>query len=515
MFGKIKLLSQQTINQIAAGEVIENPASVVKELIENAVDADATRIIVEIKGGGLQLIRVSDDGCGMSKEDALLSLERHATSKIQEVHDLFTLRTMGFRGEALSSIGAISKMTLMTAIQEGTKVEVEGGLILETLPCARTRGTTIEVQSLFYNVPARKKFQKSSTLCGMDVHKVVATMSLAHPEIEFELINQEQKVFSSSGVAGVLGKEFLASAYEINVANERFSIKGYLGSPIETRTNRTGQHLFVNRRPVFSNLISFAVKDGYGTRLDANRFPVFLLHLEIDPKLVDVNVHPQKREVRLQDEALIREKIKEAVAFSLDPSGPVKFEPFSNVFSETSTLSFREEAFVATPSLPLKTDSSPIGLFQHYLLLDEGDGILLVDLLAVQELLAFRSLTKKEGAISQGLLLPIHVELSPVDAKMVQAHLAEIEKMGFSLRSIGKNAFLVDAAPPFLDPFDMTEALLKMSHSEEMPKILARFARTQKRNFMLQEALALWNQIDDKRVAVFLSRDDLAKFFAK
>ena len=196
---KIRVLSEATINQIAAGEVIENSASVVKELVENALDAGPTSITVEIKAGGQQLIRVVDNGSGMGRDDALLSLERHATSKIKTAEDLFSLRTMGFRGEALASIAAISRFTLISAdsseLGSGTKIEVDGGKILSVEPCARTRGTSVEVRSLFFNVPARKKFQKAAAVNAAEVTKIVTVLSLSHPEVAFELVHNEAVVF--------------------------------------------------------------------------------------------------------------------------------------------------------------------------------------------------------------------------------------------------------------------------------------------------------------------------------
>ncbi|MFS8563958.1 MAG: DNA mismatch repair endonuclease MutL [Rhabdochlamydiaceae bacterium] len=353
----IQILSNETINRIAAGEAIESPASVVKELVENAIDAGSKRIFVEIKEGGFQLIRVIDNGCGMGPDDALLSLERHATSKIRQAEDLSSLMTMGFRGEALASIAAISKLSLTTAVSDapGTKVECEGGRVLSLAPFPRRPGTTIDVRSLFYNVPARKKFQKSSAAATADVHRLLIALALAHPEITFEFVSQEKEVFSFAGnmeqvlrIREVFGGEFVKEMKALDVQIGEYRIKGYLASPAQSRLNKTGQYTFINRRSVVAPLISFAVKEGYGMRLDGDRYPVYILHLDIPPSVVDVNVHPQKREVRFQQEAFLKQLVKEQIEKSFHASIPTQSVSFSpeikrDVFAEwSSTLMLRE-----------------------------------------------------------------------------------------------------------------------------------------------------------------------------
>jgi len=525
---QIKILSEQTINQIAAGEVIENPASVVKELVENALDARAVRIVIEIKGGGFQLIRISDDGCGMDKDDAVLSLERHATSKIREVGDLQRLETMGFRGEALASIAAISQLTLVTAQKESVKVEVEGGRMVHVGPASRTPGTTVEVRALFYNVPARKKFQKSAQASSVDIHRVVTQLSLAYPEVAFELINNEETVFSAEAyqrgfleslslrIKEVLGERFGGIPIDEN------GVRGYLGMPGESRPNRTGQYLFVNKRAVMSPLVSFAVRDAYGTRIDAGRHPIFVLHLDLPAHSVDVNVHPQKKEVRFQDEQGLKRKIFGAVAVGFGGEKQTAFtsEPVSFAAYEGS-LMFREEAPVQGDSLSYEIDPLPIGIFEHFLILDADEpGILVVDLLAAQERIALASLQSNEGpARSQGLLLPIKIDLSSSEREAVTAHLSDLERLGFSLRLIGKDSFCIDATPPFLDPEAVRDAILAFVHGENDVQALAKFARRQKKVFMLQEALALWKQakalgtLPGQPITVYLSRDAITKWF--
>lgn len=329
MNNKIRLLSDLTINQIAAGEVIENPSSVIKELIENAIDAGASNICIEVFSGGFQRIKISDNGSGMSPDDAALCLKRHATSKITNAQDLFSLSTMGFRGEALASIAAICKMTLNTALEDMPAVllEVEGGEVKELGPSARSRGTTIEVRSLFYNVPARKKFQKSVSASSAEITKIVTQLALAHPEVGFELAQQGRTQFSlpsaPSGeeflnglkkrIETLLGKEFLHACHFLEMREGSYTAKGVVADPLYARYNRSGQYLFVNRRPVLCPSISYAVRDAYGTRLSSDRHPVFLLHLSVSPQLIDVNVHPQKKEIRLREESVVKYAIHAAV----------------------------------------------------------------------------------------------------------------------------------------------------------------------------------------------------------
>lgn len=338
MTSKIRILSEHTINKIAAGEVIENPASVVKELVENSIDSGASEICVEIKGGGRQLIRVSDNGSGMGSDDALLCLERHATSKIREVEDIYSIHTMGFRGEAVPSIASISKFTILTSLsgaEEGTMVMVEGGNILQTCPVARHPGTTIEVKSLFFNIPVRKKFQKSPMHDSNEIFKLFSNIALGNPHIKFQLIsNQETLLLTPSypqnsslqeklqqRIASVLGDDFLSGLCPIEGMENDFKLAGFIGLPSFTRHNRTGQHLFINQRAVLSPLVSFAVRDGYGTALMTNRHPVYVLHLTLPGGLIDVNVHPQKREVRLRQEQAIRDMIIRSVEQALRQTG--------------------------------------------------------------------------------------------------------------------------------------------------------------------------------------------------
>ncbi len=350
MASKIHILNNQTINKIAAGEVIENPASVIKELIENSLDAGATNICVEIQEGGRQLIRVSDNGCGMSAEDALLCLERHATSKIREVEDIEDLLTMGFRGEAIPSIAAISKFTLLTHPHvtgeeqiEGTFIVVEGGQLISCSSAACSPGTTIEVKSLFFNVPVRRKFQRSPTFDSQEILKMIGLLALAYPKVQFELINDQKSVLKTpltppllpfheslgKRLECIMGKEYTSDLLPLKFQQTPYEFMGYIGLPSFHRPNRTGQHLFINQRLISSPLIGAAVREGYGTMLPNHRYPIFILHLHIPGSLLDINVHPQKREVRLRQESQLKEALIQSIQATLcqEQSQPNLFLP--------------------------------------------------------------------------------------------------------------------------------------------------------------------------------------------
>lgn len=377
MPSKIRVLDEQTINKIAAGEVIENPASVVKELVENSLDAGADDICVEIKGGGRQLIRITDNGCGMNSDDALLCLERHATSKIRDVDDIHEIHTMGFRGEAIPSIASISKFTLMTCQKTdsennntnstmGTMVIIEGGKIIQCCPVARSPGTTIEVKSLFFNVPVRRKFQKSPVYDANEILKMMSSLSLGYPHIKFQLINDQKIELSThlpmgntfhdklgQRIKDILGPDFFESTCPVESTKEEYLIKGFIGLPAFTRHNRTGQYLFINQRAIFSPLVSFAVRDGFGTTLPSNRHPVYVLHLTIPGALVDVNVHPQKREVRLRQEMILKDIIREGISGALQSSNGSFFDTIPSMPTENENV-----AAIAPTPLHLQTSQS-------------------------------------------------------------------------------------------------------------------------------------------------------------
>jgi DNA mismatch repair protein MutL len=359
---RIRLLPDHVANQIAAGEVVERPASVVKELVENALDAKAMRITVEIQAGGRSLMRITDDGVGMSRDDALLSLERHATSKIQKAEDLTSIATMGFRGEALPSIASVSRFTLTTREREadspeGTQIVINGGKITEVKAAGCATGTIVEVRQLFFNLPARRKFLRTEETESAHIQHYVTLAALAYPEVAFTFIKDGRVVWQLPAVrsgedatarlaalrerlrAVLGGEDRLLSVdmtadltvmndvpeddsgrvLQVQDANSRSSMRvwGFLGAPGVSRSTREDQHLFVNRRPVENRGLNYALVEGYHTSLMKGRYPLCCLFVEIDPALVDVNIHPAKREVKFHREFEVRRVVLNAVRQTL------------------------------------------------------------------------------------------------------------------------------------------------------------------------------------------------------
>ena len=332
---KIRVLSDHLANQIAAGEVVERPASVAKELVENSIDAGARRIEVDVEAGGRRLLRVSDDGEGMTQDDALLAFERHATSKISTADDLHNISTLGFRGEALASIASVARVELVTQREgegEGTRVAIEGGRMRDVKPAARPRGTTITVRDLFFNVPARRKFLRSEATESFHLTSLVTHYALAHPEIAFVLTNNGRESLRAPVAANlrerayqIFGAEFLDSLLEVGGGHGEIArVSGYVSAPRERRTSRDAQYLFVNGRYVRDRLISRALGEGYRTVLPHGVYPAALLFLEVPLAEVDVNVHPAKTEVRFRRAPAIADAVREAVRGALAAGGYVR-----------------------------------------------------------------------------------------------------------------------------------------------------------------------------------------------
>jgi len=508
----IHLLSDETINQIAAGEVIESPASVVKELVENALDASAKKIVIDITGGGLKRICVEDDGKGMHELDAIASIKRHATSKITRPQDLFRITTKGFRGEALASIGSISKMTISTAQEGGvgTELEIEKGEIVKKRVCARQRGTSIEVLSLFYSVPARKKFQKSPAALSAEIFRMVTLMSLSHPEVGFTLHSNGRKAFAAIGKAGTLfemakerateslGTEFTEGCFPLEFEEGAFSFVGLLGSPTKSRPNKMGQYLFLNGRAVSCPSIEEAISRGYATRVEEKRHPLFLLHLKIPPDLVDVNVHPQKLQVRLRKEELVQNMLETATSKALTPKraplkAPASTASFLPPACPIESEPLQEALLFEEQELILENEAECVGIFDHYLILRASsvepdlDGLILVNLHAAQERLLFESLTSSQTkqSHSQGLLVPFSIDITNVEEAMILTHKDAIERLGLSFSAIGKNTLLIEAIPPLVKEEEVKSLISEMT--EDLKQLIGQGGYEKKR----QEVLAL------------------------
>lgn len=531
MSSKIRILDEQTINQIAAGEVIENPSSVVKELVDNSIDSGANEIRVEIIAGGRQLIRVIDNGCGMTQDDAILSFERHATSKIKSLEDIAAIYSMGFRGEAVPSIASISKYTLLTATKDsqGTLIIVEGGKILKCCSAERSQGTTTEVKSLFFNVPVRKKFQRSPNFDTQEIHKMMTKIALAYPEIKFELISNEEillqtkkqntslfKELLSERIFDLLGEEFIQSTTFVYSEESELKIEGFLSLPSFTKHNRTGQFLYINKRPVYSLFIQNAIREGFGTTLSNNRHPQFILHLTIPTDIVDINVHPQKKEVRLRQEALLKKFIIRSIDASLHQSGiasvflderedekeqihhfagfstnpdhyffsshkepsfsPHKESTFSPQLPQLDVTSYISESFPEKEisqydfiSKPL-IDSLPkiVCTFPGYILLEKQEkSFAWMDQKAAHSRILFENFklcSKKESIESQTLLVPHTLQLTSQESNNLSSLVDSLNEYGIYIKEFGKNTFVIDAIPSFLIHIDIEKFIYSLIH---------------------------------------------------
>lgn len=308
----IKLLDQYTIDKIAAGEVIERPGSVIKELVENSIDAGATAITIEIKEGGMSFIRITDNGCGISKEEVPVAFLRHATSKLQTADDLLKIASLGFRGEALSSIAAVAQVELITKQEDaltGTRYQIHGGKEISNEEIGAPLGTTIVVRNLFYNTPARKKFMKTPATEGSYIYDLVCRMAMSHPAVSFKFImNGTDKLFTSGNgrlkeiIYHIYGRDITNNLLEINAANDQVKITGYLAKPSISRGNRSFEDYYVNQRYIKSNILTKAIEDAYRTFVMVHKFPFTVINFEIDPSLIDVNIHPAKRELKFINE---------------------------------------------------------------------------------------------------------------------------------------------------------------------------------------------------------------------
>lgn len=308
----IKLLDQYTIDKIAAGEVIERPGSVIKELVENSIDAGATAITIEIKEGGMNFIRITDNGCGISKEEVPVAFLRHATSKLQTADDLLKIASLGFRGEALSSIAAVAQVELITKQENaltGTRYQIHGGKEISNEEIGAPLGTTIVVRNLFYNTPARKKFMKTPATEGSYIYDLVCRMAMSHPDVSFKFImNGADKLFTSGNgrlkeiIYHIYGRDITNNLLEINAANDQVKITGYLAKPSISRGNRSFEDYYVNQRYIKSNILTKAIEDAYRTFVMVHKFPFTVINFEIDPSLIDVNIHPAKRELKFINE---------------------------------------------------------------------------------------------------------------------------------------------------------------------------------------------------------------------
>jgi len=467
---RIHLLPDDVASQVAAGEVVERPASVVKELVENSLDAQARRIEVMIRRGGKSHIRVVDDGIGMDRDDALLSLERHATSKIRTGQDLAAIRTLGFRGEALPSIASVSRFRLATREHTslaGTEITIAGGRIEAVRDGGDAPGTQIDVRSLFYNLPARRKFLRAERTETSHVEHHVQLQALGHPEVAFTLLIDDRVAVqlppADSLITRIRDLSGAAAAEELlpipDAARDEIRVHGFIGKPGVSRSSRGQQVIFLNGRAIENSTLNFALREGYHTALMKGQYPVTFLFLEMDPALVDVNVHPSKREVRFRDHSW-------QVQFR--PAPP---EPFAAPSAQTELIqpaaahTLRQDwwsppvSASAPPEAPKVTpekssDFRVLGVLgKLYVLMENEGGLVLVDQHAAHERILFEELRRQmeaKGVPSQRLLLPFTLQVTPRDGEVLHRNLETLQKMGVGVEPFGTDTFKVDYLPQFV-----------------------------------------------------------------
>ena len=522
---RVRILSDRVANQIAAGEVIERPAAVVKELVENALDAGATRVVVEFAHAGRSLIRVVDNGHGMDREDAGLALQRHATSKIADALDLDRLSTFGFRGEALPSIASVSRFTLRTREAEsdsGVEIVVNAGKVVHERECGCPVGTQIDVEHLFEPVPARRKFLKTDRTESAHIVTCVRLYALACPSASFALYEDGREVFRSpectslaDRIAEIFGRQAAEGLLGLDFADSGMRVTGLIGRPGLGRSTRHDMVAFINARPVDSRTINGALMESYRESLPAGRFPVAYVFLECPPSEVDVNVHPAKREVRFRSEAIVRGFIIRAVLsrvrewkgegavqeaqepFAISPGVPVAMPSPFHGWSETS----REPA-LAAPPLARRSEAGVPPMAQspewrfvgtahgNYALFETQQGLVLLDRKAAHERVWYERLRaqfKTAGVPVQRLLLPISIELNPVSSAVLTDSLGFIRAHGIEVEEFGRNFYRIEALPSWMEPGDaegflrdlvgaLREGLLPTSDLELARDELARLA---------------------------------------
>ncbi len=512
----IKKLDQDLINKIAAGEVVERPSSVVKELIENSIDAKADQINLEIKNGGIDYISIQDNGIGMSKEDAQLAVERHATSKISTIDDLFNIQTLGFRGEALASISSVSQFSLETKTKndsEGTNLQIANGK-LQIKPCGCPEGTKINIKELFYNVPARKKFLKSATTEYNHVLDIFTNFALINPQISFKLIHNNKLVFNLpktkawlERIKQILGTDIVQSLVPIQ-SKGTIEISGFIGKPQIARNNRKSQFVFINNRAVNDFIIAKAIKQGYGLLIPKELYPTFILNIKLPPELVDVNVHPRKAEVKFKNPQEIfvavlqtiqkslvgnnltpqiktsAEKIKK---FTLQPSiGQKTYQPsvsyqpnLKKIKSKASKVSqalefskaILKEEFIAKKEPQRIGDWRLLGqIHNSYLLVEAADAILIIDQHAAAERIIYEKFKKEydtQKMKSQQLLLPLTLELSAREVEILNQSLDFLRNLAFDIEIFGQNTFIINAVPQNLNKLDLKKTILGLINDLE------------------------------------------------
>ena len=537
---KIRILDNRTVNMIAAGEVVDRPSSVVKELVENAIDAGASHIAVETKGEGREMIRITDDGIGMAEEDARLAFERHATSKISAVEDLECVRTMGFRGEALAAIASVSEIEAVTRTKDddlATHLTIRGGKIDQVSKATRPVGTTIKVTNLFYNAPARGKFLKSKATEVRHVVKTFATHAISHHWISMKLIRDRKVILSlpavdsiEERVGSILGRSFGENSIAINVSDEYIQLCGFLSRSEEARTSSGYISIFVNKRPVENKLIIRAVCDAYGNTLVRNRYPTGVILIDIDPAEADFNVHPTKREVRFRREKDVRDFVFRAVQSAMTarkmippliarpptahrPEAPASFgsmhlfDKAKILVSETAPrykVRKPEKREAETRAVPI------VQIKNSYVLAESEEEFYLIDQHAAHERVLYEEVRSRlEGGepVMQELLFPETVEVTPEEEDVIDEHFGKLRQIGFEVRKFGKRTYVIEAVPAVFKQGDkkrvltdiMDEVIENRSETHDINHVIAAA-------FACKGAIKAGDRLNDEEIRLLVER---------
>lgn len=504
---RIHRLDERVANQIAAGEVVERPASIVKELIENSIDAQASNIRIQVEAGALRRIRVTDDGIGIEPDDLRLSVQRHATSKISSADDLVSVATMGFRGEALASIAAVSKLEITSCIERSDSawsLRVEGGTEVSFEPVAGTRGTQVEVTDLFYNTPVRRKFLKRSRTEMSHVADCVRILAIANPHCAFTLINDERVVekmeveeSAFERVSRVLGTAFADQCLEIDLRREDLHLRGWVGLPTLTRSSANRQYFFVNGRYVNDRLVAHGIKQGYRDVMFHGRHPVFVLNLSMNAKDVDVNVHPTKSDVRFRDARRVHDFLMSGLYHELSNVGtknPAQIEIDPHQEQPDNPFKLTVDPYVESPlplgpggslpqpnwqvggsshtlsnehqtAIPDRGEIPPMGyalaqLHGAYILAENAEGLVIVDMHAAHERVVYERMKKARDSrklASQRLLVPVEITVSESETETARAAAEMLGDLGLKLDVSDSNTIFVREVPTMLQSIDISQ----------------------------------------------------------
>ena len=518
--GLIQVLSETTANQIAAGEVVERPASIVKELIENSLDAGASRVEIEIKDYGKELIKISDNGSGMDQEDAKKSVLRHATSKIQNTEDLFAIQTLGFRGEALASIAAVSMLSITTKRKDelgAFNLILEGGKIISEKIIGAEEGTTLEVKNLFFNTPARKKFLKTDAVELRHIMDTVIRYVLIHPEVSFKLVHENNLLLNSPTVnnfrdnfASIYGTNSAKELLKVSYQKESVKINGFISKPYQARNDRSQQHLFVNQRWIRNDELAKAIYDGYHSLLFVGKHPVFVLNLELNPEKIDVNVHPAKTEIKIEQKEEVCSAVEKAVRETLEKNNLIPimdleqerqlvfgtekkeakyaFEPGYQTVLEDKPVNFVSDEEVTITELPLGREQYPetsislklppmkiLGqILKTFFVAEIEGGALFIDQHVVQERVLYEKFMEQflgKRVMVQELLQGEILEFSPAEKILVIENLIKLKELGFSLEEFGGNSFILKTVPNLFGRLQPTEMLYTVLEELKSGKI--------------------------------------------